>query len=204
MKKAQALSYSQALDILRAHAAVASPDIQVCFKPSSQHFYSETMHAWAVAKGIDVGAMFKLPQKQVKRFTQFLGVMVSGVLGDLDYTHARILVAMKLAGSYALTTDAITTIAANARSGDVNTRGVSLGAVNRIFKQSHGISTVQTKISNSTGKNGFYQVVGITSAEAGKRNHAVTLNESHPLTARFFELINGASAGQIDAMMGDK
>lgn len=204
MKKAQALSYSQALDILRAHPAVQTPDIQACFKPSSQHFYSETMHAWAIEKGLDIAHMFKLPQKQVKRFTQFLGVMVTGEVTKIDSSHARIVCAMHLAGSYKLTTDAIITLAAGKRSGDVNTRGVSVSAINRIFAKSQSIETVKAKVSNSTGKNGFFQMLGMTYAEPSKRNHEVTLIDSHPFTLRFLELINTASAAQIDAMMGDE
>jgi hypothetical protein len=136
------------------------------------------------------------------RAVQFINALSSANYSNLDYTHARILCAMRLAGSHDLTTDAISALAGATRTDRVNTRGISYSALNSMFSKTHATGTIQTKVSNSTGKNGFYQFLGLTWGAPGERNHTVSLNDESPLVKRFFDLINAATTGQLEQMKG--
>ena len=150
--------------------------------------------------GVNFKGIFELPQKQIFRTTGLLNALLVGMVGDFDYTHARILCAMRLAGVYDLNRDALKALAAGVRVTTANTRGITSSAVNAMFSRSHNKGTVDTKVSNMCGGNGFSQVIGMTFAEPGKKNSTVTLNVDHPLIVRFFEVIDSASLGQIAAM----
>lgn len=195
--------FALALATLEAHPARAKSDIAVCFKPSSKHYFDRKTYDAGIALGVDWSVALKLPQKQVKRLTQLVNAVSSGVVGMLDATHARALIAMRLAGSFNLTTDAVTALAAGVYRDGINTRGVGVSQVRAMFARSHGLSTVQTKISNSLGANGLYQVTGMTYGQPGKQNREFALNEEHPMVVAFFDLINRATVGQIEALAGE-
>lgn len=194
-------AYAQALALLNAHPARESADIEACFNPRSNHFFSEKTHDAGVKLGFDWAVVLRLPQKQIKRATQFVNAVSAGVSTGFDKTHARLLIAMREAGQYKLTTDALHALAANARKGDVNTRGVGLGSINAKFKGHHGVSTVPTKTSNSIGKNGFMSVCGMVTSDH-KQNNEVLLNADHAAVKRFFNVIDGMTEGQLADLLG--
>jgi hypothetical protein len=197
-------SYTARIAQLRALKCATTPDILPLFKENSVFAFTQKTFEEGVKLGVDFEMVFNLPQKQIKRTTQLVNALSSGDYKNIDYTHARILCAMKIAGSYDLTTDAIIALAAGVMSPDVNTRGITRGAVNALFERSHGLSTVQTKMSNSTGKNGIFQAMGVTWGAPGERNHSVTLNLDSPIVKRFFDLIDRATTGQLSEIVGAK
>lgn len=197
-------SYTARIAQLRALKCAATPDILPLFTETSVFAYTLKTHTEGVKLGVDFEMVFNLPQKQIKRTTQLINALTSGDYKNIDFTHARILCAMKIAGSYDLTTDAIIALAAGIIAPTVNTRGISRGAINALFAKSHGLTTVQTKMSNSTGKNGIFQALGVSWAPPGERNHAVTLNLDSPIVKRFFDLIDRATTGQLSEIVGAK
>lgn len=202
-------TYKHLIDVLTARAAVtpgAAKDLARVLNPENALYgFTEACMLKGQELGFDWEVIFSLPQKQIFRATQFINALLSGIPANFDYTHARILCAMRLAGSYDLNTDAIIHLTAGSRvTGDANLRGVTSSAVNRMFALSHKLGTVQTKISNMTGKNGFSQITGMTFGEPSKQNHALSLNLEHPAVVAFFAVIDNATAGQIDAMSEGK
>lgn len=197
-------SYKALVSQLLTHKGANTPDIKALFNENSCFAFTEKTHSEGVKLGVDFELVFDLPQKQIKRTTQLVNALSSGDYKNIDYTHARILCAMRLAGSYDLTTDAITALAAGVINPSANTRGIARGAVNALFAKSHGLSTVQTKVSNSTGKNGIYQALGVSFAAPGERNHTVTMNNDSPIVKRFFDLIDRATVGQLEELTGTK
>lgn len=193
-------TYPEALALLNAHPARGTPDIAACFNPRSNHFFSEKTHNAGVALGFEWATIFKLPQKQIKRATQFINAINEGISTGFDKTHARLLIAMREAGQYKLTTDALHALAANARKGDVNTRGVGLGRINAKFKEHHSVSTVPTKTSNSIGKNGFMTVCGMVTSDH-KQNNEVLLNADSAAVKRFFAVIDGMTENQLSDLL---
>lgn len=193
-------AYAHALSLLNAHPARNTPDITPCFKPSSPHFFSQKTHDAGVAMGFEWALIFKLPQKQVKRTTQFVNAINEGISTGFDKTHARLLIAMREAGQYKLCTDALKALASNVRRGDINTRGVGLGSINAKFKGFHKISTVPTKTSNSIGKNGFMSVAGMVTSDH-KNNNEVLLNANHAAVKRFFQVIDGMTENQLSDLL---
>jgi len=197
-------SYSSLLASLVSHKAAAT-DLAKCIDQSNiKYGFSEKTFTAGNAYEIDWVLVFSLPQKQIMRAVQFVNALSTGAYKNFDYTHARILCAMKLAGSYDLNTDAIIALAGATRNPAANTRGISTSALNAMFSSAHGASTVQTKMSNSTGKNGIFQAIGLTFASPGEQNHTVSLNTESPIAVRFFELINRATTGQIEELVTGK
>lgn len=197
-------SYNSLVSTLRDHSA-AKTDLARCIDTGNLKYgFTEQTLAAGEIYGVDFEGVFALPQKQIMRTVQLVNALHAGTYKHLDYTHARILCAMQLAGSYNLNTDAIISLAANARDPRANTRGISLGALNAMFSSAHRLSTVQTKMSNSTGKNGIYQFLGMSWGAPGEQNHTVSLNCDHPMVIRFFDLINRATTGQINELIAGK
>lgn len=194
-------TYTALVSLLKSHKGAATPDIAPMFTERSCFAFTEKTCTAGTAYGIDWELIFNLPQKQIKRAAQLVNALHSADYKNIDYTHARILIAMRLAGSYDLTTDAITALASGKRSESVNTRGVNFSAVNALFAKSHGVSTVKTKVSNSTGKNGIYQVMGMTWGAPGEQNHAIALNLESPIVKRFFDLLDRATTGQLEEIV---
>lgn len=197
-------TFSQALATLRTHKGMTAPanDIRKLFNANTKFSFDEKCFSFGVAFGVSFDTVFSLPQKQVMRAIQLINALGTASYENLDYTHARILCAMKLAGSYDLNTDAIIALAGATRSDTVNTRGISYSALNTMFRKTHGSTTIQTKMSNSTGKNGFFQQLNMTFAAPGEINHTVSLNDEHPMIQRFFQLINSGTTGQLESMSG--
>jgi hypothetical protein len=199
-------SYKSLLEALtvRAHLTEGSwDDLEKCVNLSPtapQYIFNESCCALGETLGVNWVDSFNLPQKQVMRLIQMIGAISSKQLTHFDYTHARVLCAMRLAGVYDLNTDALASLASGTRDGRSNTRGITSSAVNQMFSLAHRRSTVDTKISNMTGKNGFSQVQGMTWANPGERNHAISMNHDHAVVKAFFKVIDGATLGQIDAM----
>ena len=197
-------SYKSLVSQLQAHKGFLTPDIQCLFKANSCFAFTEQTHREGEKLGVDFAMVFDLPQKQIKRTTQLINALSAGDYKNIDYTHARILCAMRLAGSYDLTTDAVIALAAGVIGEGINTRGISRSAVNALFSSSHGLSTVQTKVSNSTGKNGIYQCLGVSWGAPGERNHTISLNTDSPIVKRFFSLLDNATVGQLGELVGSK
>ncbi len=186
--------------MIKAHKAANSTDLLACLSERSNHYFSPTTMVEGEKLGIEWALVMTFNQKQLKRTTQFVNAITAGVSTMFDKTHARLLVSMREAGEFNLTTGALTALAANKRSDAVNTRGVGLGAVNAKIKGAHGVTTVPTKVSNSIGKNGFMQHLGMTYAHP-THDREVFLNHEHPAIIKFFKVIDSMSAGQLETLM---
>ncbi len=183
------------------HTEGAEKDLAKCIDANDLKYgFTESTMVEGEKLGIDWELVWSLPQKQIFRTTQLVNALTSATYKNLDHSHARILIAMHLAGAHDLTTDAVIKLAAGKRSDAVNTRGVSVSAVNTLFAMSHGESTVKTKVSNSVGVNGIFQALGVSFADPRKQNHPITLNTEHPIFKRFLHLINVATVGQLVEM----
>lgn len=204
-KKTTNATYATARAMLETNAARtegAMKDLSACLSDKGKYAFTEHTFSQGQALGVDWAKILALPrQKQVKRAIQFVNALSTGLLGDFDYTHARVLIALDQAGEYKLCTDALIALTSNTRSATANTRGVTGGAINRVFTYAHARSTVETKISNSTGVNGWADMLGLTFSEGKPRahNHAVGVNRTSPLFARFAEVMRSQTAGQVDA-----
>lgn len=198
------MNYTHTLAALKTRSEVttgAGKDLAKCLNPlNGQYGFSESVYQFGLNNGFDWSTLFALPQKQVMRAIQFACAIVAGNRLYFDYTHARVLCAARLAGNYDLNTDAIIGLAAGIKSPTANYRGITSSAVNQLFAQSHKLTTVQTKVSNMTGRNGWAQVSGVTFA-APTVNHSIALNLEHQMVVKFFDLIDASTQNQIDAMI---
>ena len=143
--------------------------------------------------------------KVIKRFIQFVHGINAKDFKAIDRTTAKILYSMKLSAPFALTTDALAYLVSGALKGgktSPESRGVSTRVVGKLFG-AVGVTTAPTQISRSVGENGFLQIMGATSAPAGKQNREYVLNESHPLVVKFFQVVEGATDEQIDTIAGE-
>lgn len=197
-------TFATLVSLLNSHPArnADGGDIQACFNPRSIHHFSESTMKYGESMGFDWVLMFdpSQKQKQIKRATQFINNLQAGISQGWDKTHARLLVSMRAAGEYALTTDALHSLAANTRNPNANTRGITSGSINAVIKGNHGLSTVKAKTSNSTGKMGFMNLQNMT-ASAPTQNHEVFLNDEHPAVVRFFAIWDSFTAAQRDAVL---
>ena len=198
-KNAKPMTHAEALTLIKSHPACETPDILTVLNPTSASFYDEKTHEFALSLGLDVAAILTNKQKQVKRATQMLNCIRGGLVTDLDYTHTRILLAMRAAGAFNLNTDAITSLAANKITPNVETRGVTRGQINHLFKMSHSIDTVKSKVSNSIGKNGYMNVLGIVERK-GAKHAEIVFNPAHKFAQAFFKMIDSATDGQLQAL----
>lgn len=198
-------SYAQAIDALKAHKGAATNDIACVLNADNiKYGFTESTLKEGQKRGIDWSVICKLPQKQVKRTTQLVNALASKNYANLDYTHARELIALREAKEYGLTTKALVVMTAGSRSGDINTRGISLSRIDKLMSAKHGITTTPAKTSNSTGKTGIFTVMGMTIAKQGEQNHNVTLNEKSPMVQWFFTVLDAATDGQIIDMGAPK
>ena len=198
-------SYAQAIDLLKSHKAVDTADIQRVLNADNVKFgFTESTLKEGQKRGVDWSVILKLPQKQVKNATCLINALASKNYANLDYTYARELIALREAKEYGLTTKALVVMTAGGRSGDINTRGISLARIDRLMSAKHGITTTPTKTSNSTGVRGVFTVMGMTSAKQGEQNHNVTLNEKSPMVQWFFAVLDAATDGQIVDMGAPK
>ena len=198
-KNAKPMTFAAAQALMGAHPAVETPDMQAVIKGTGIYGYDEKTHEFALSLGLDVAAILTNKQKQVKRAVQLLNCIHSGLVSNLDYTHTRILLAMRAAGTYSLNTDAIAALAANKIKPGIETRGVTRSQINHLFKFSHGESTVLSKVSNSVGKNGYMKVLGIVERK-GAKNAEIIFNPAHGVAAKFFAMIDQATDGQLQAL----
>lgn len=198
-KNTKPLSFAAAQALLNAHPAAETPDMQAVIKGTGVYGYDEKTHNFALSLGLDVAAILSNKQKQVKRAVQLLNCIRDGLVSNLDYTHTRILLAMRAAGTYSLNTDAIAALAANKIKPGVETRGVTRSQINHLFKFSHGESTVLAKVSNSIGKNGYMNVLGIVERK-GAKHAEIIFNPLHGVAAEFFKMIDNATDGQLQAL----
>lgn len=202
-KNTKAISYKKARELIEGHPARDTVDMKAVANEQNGTFgYCEKTHNFAVSLGLDIAAILTNKQKQVKRAVQILNCTNAGLVTELDYTHTRILIAMRAAGSFNLHTDAIAALAANKLKPGIETRGVTRGQVNHLFKLAHGESTVLSKVSNSVGKNGYMCVLGIVERK-GAKNAEIVFNPAHALAQAFFKMIDSATDGQLQAL-GDK
>lgn len=201
-------TYAARVDMLKGHRlAATSADMRaVLTNDKSAFHFSESVNAKIDELGIDPAPIFAPDRnpKAIKRFIQFVHAINAKEYKQIDVTTATIVYALHLTGESPLTTDALHYLAAGLKAGKVSpeTRGVNRSTVSRLFGRV-GLSTVPTQASRTVGKNGFLQLIGATVGEPGKQNQAVRLNPTHPLIVAFFAVMNAATAGQIDDMVGD-
>jgi hypothetical protein len=194
--------------MLAAHRlAASSADLDAILnKEKSDFFFSQAVSDKIDALGIDTAQIFATDRnpKVIKRFIQFVHALNAKQYKSIDVTSATIIYALHLAGENPLTTDALHYVGAGLKSGKVSpeTRGVSRMTVNKLFGRV-GLSTIPTQASRTVGRNGYLQLCGATSGEPGKKNQSVKLNEKHPLIVAFFDVMNAATQGQIDDMIGE-
>lgn len=209
MNKTQKTTFAARRAMLASHRlAATSDDIDaVLNREKSDFFFSQAVSDKIDELGIDTSAIFAQDRnpKVIKRFIQFVHALNAKQYKSIDVTSATIIYALHLAGENPLTTDALHYIGAGLRSGKVSpeTRGVSAQTVRKLFGRV-GLSTIPTQASRTVGKNGYLQLCGATTGEPGKKNQNVKLNTAHPLITAFFDVMNAATQGQVDEMMGDK
>lgn len=201
-------TYATRLATLSAHRlAESSADMLKVLgkgKRASAFEFTEQVNATVDAWGIDTTAIFATDRnpKVIKRFVQFVHGVNARDFKSIDKTTAKILYAMRLAGDFTLTTDALAFIVSGKLKPDATspeTRGVSTRVVSRLFGNV-GLTTTPTQISRSVGENGFLQLAGATAAPAGKVNRSYTLNAAHPMVSAFFATVEGATEGQLDEL----
>lgn len=201
-------SFTTRRNMLAAHRlALTSADMgAVLSKESSAFFFSESVNAKIDELKIDTSAIFAVDRnpKVIKRFIQFVHAINAKDYKNVDATTATILYALQIAGDSPLNTDALQYLAAGLKAGRVSpeTRGVNRSTVNRLFGRV-GLSTVPTQASRTVGKNGFLQLAGATVGEPGKPNQAVRLVGDHPMVKAFFEVMNAATAAQVEEVVGE-
>lgn len=173
------------------------------------HYFSEQISAQCDAWGLNVDSLFNpaCNPKATMRFVQFIGAVHHEQYAQIDRTTACILLGLHLAGDFPLTTGALWEIATGGKvksegMGE-NRRGVSTRTIARMMG-SVGVSTIDTQLSRSVGKNGFLQAVNATSGDPGKQNRPVMLNRKNPLVVAFIALIDKGTDSQIDSMVKDK
>lgn len=194
--------------LLASHRLSAtSADINAVLNvEKSDFFFSQAVSDKIDKLGIDTSAIFAVDRnpKVIKRFIQFVHALNAKQYKSIDVTSATIIYALHLAGENPLTTDALHYVGAGLKSGKFapETRGVSTQTVRKLFGRV-GLSTIPTQASRTVGKNGYLQLCGATTGEPGKKNQTVKLNAKHPLIAAFFEVMNAATQGQIDDMVGE-
>lgn len=199
-------TYAQRVAMLKSHRlAETSKDMIAVISGKGKFGFCEAVNTAIDKMGIDTTQIFAIDRnpKVIKRFIQFVYGVNSGTVGNIDVTSATIIYALHLAGDNPLTVDALHYIGAGLKSGKIapETKGVNRTTVNKIFGRV-GLSTIPTQASRTVGKNGFLQLTGATTGEPGKQNQNVKLNPAHPLIVRFFEVMNSATQGQIDSMVG--
>lgn len=200
------LTLTQVHNIIRAHAAFDASDVnQLINKPNSIYGFTQKTLDACYQFNIDVEYALTFNQKALKRWVNMVNAIDAKSFAKFDKTHARLLIALRADKlTKGLNTDALTLLTANKRSTEksVNLYGVSVDDINRVFKLgSHGITTVSTKISNMTGKNGWAQLMGVTWANPGEQLHGVFLNADHALTKAFFNVIDNATIDQLKSMV---
>lgn len=194
--------------VLESHRlAATSADIDaVLHKEKSDFYFSQAVSDTIDRLGIDTAQIFATDRnpKVIKRFIQFIHALNAKQYKSIDVTSATIIYALHLAGENPLTTDALHYVGAGLKSGKVSpeTRGVSAQTVRKLFGRV-GLSTIPTQASRTVGRNGYLQLCGATTGEPGKKNQNVKLNAAHPLIVEFFSVMNRATQGQIDEMVGE-
>lgn len=178
-----------------------NPDIVVCFdKPNSAHFLRTDTCDMLLQMGFDASqfatALASVPQKQIKRTTQFLNGCASRDLDTIDLATVGILATtLRFEGQvpkHALAYYALT------GKGDENTsdltRGVGFSKLHAYIAErattgkrvgvKMGMGTATTQTSRTIGKQGFLYLLDV----AHQANDGATvLNMGSPLTARFIE-----------------
>ena len=204
-----ATSFATRRATLAAHRlATTSEDLGAILNREKSAFYFDaSVNALIDELGIDTTQIFANDRnpKVIKRFIQFIHAMNAKDYKNVDVTSATIIYALHLSGENPLTTDALHYIGAGLKSGRVSpeTRGVSRMTVNKLFGRV-GLATVPTQASRTVGKNGYLQLCGATVGEPGKKNQTVRLNPAHPLIVKFFKVMNAATQGQVEDMIGGK
>jgi hypothetical protein len=194
--------------LLASHRlAETSADMSaVLNKTESAFFFSQIVSDEIDRLGIDTAQIFAPDRnpKCIKRFIQLIWALKAGSYKNIDVTSATIIYALHLAGENPLTTDALHYVGAGLKSGKIapETRGVSAQTVRKLFGRV-GLSTIPTQASRTVGKNGYLQLCGATMGEPGKKNQTVKLNAKHPLIVEFFKVMNAATQGQIEEMVGE-
>ncbi len=181
-----------------------NPDLVVCYdKPTSPHFLRLSTCEMLLQMGFNAQqfatALCSVPQKQVKRATQFLNGIEAKDLDAVDLTTVGILaVAVRYQGK--IPTHSLAYYALTGK-GDENTSDLTKGVG---FSKLHayietrattgkrasakmGMGTATTQTSRSIGKNGFLLLLDVV-------NDAGELNTANPLTARFIETAERALA----------
>lgn len=197
-------SYAARRALLRSHRlAKTSADLSSILGDRGHFAFTERVNDAICAMGIQTDAIFAPDRnpKVIKRFIQFVHGVNAKDFTAIDFTSAKILYALKLAGQYQLTTDALQYIVSGAMKPGANpeTRGVSARVIGRLFG-AVGATTAPTQISRSVGDNGFMQLAGMTSAPTHTQNRAYSLNPNHALVKKFFECVESATSGQLDEL----
>jgi hypothetical protein len=199
------------VETLRAHRLASTSDdmhkVLGMGRKASVFEFTEAVNATIDAWGIDTAQIFATDRnpKCIKRFVQFVHGVNAKDFKAIDATTARILYAMKLAGDYSLTTDALAHICTGKLKPDATApelRGVSRRVIGKLFR-SVGLTTAPTQISRSVGDNGFLQLAGATDAPKGKQNRPYVLNPAHPMVTAFFATVEGGTDAQLETLTGE-
>lgn len=181
-------------------ANTMNPDIVVCFdKPTSAHYLRTSTVDMLLQMGFDphqfATALASVPQKQIKRATQFLNGIEARDLDAVDLATVGIL-ATSIRFENRIPTHALAYYALTGK-GDENTsdltKGIGFSKLHSYIEQrattgkragaKMGMGTATTQTSRTIGKNGFLFLLDV----AHQQGDATVINTASPLTLRFIE-----------------
>jgi hypothetical protein len=203
-----AITYTQALQALRAHRAADTADIGAVLKGKGKFALTEQVFNMGAREfGVDWEIIFSLPQKQIKRTTQTVGALVTGQLSDFDASYLGVILALYIAPARALRYEELLQLVTGfirdqGTAGDV--RGIPRSKLARLLKRTVKPSTFATKLSGSCGNNGVFDTLGVTGAPHGTKNREVYLNENHPMVKKVARLVGLMTDGQIEQIGGEE
>ncbi|WP_199155626.1 hypothetical protein [Chromobacterium sp. ASV23] len=188
-----ALAAKAAQPTTRAHydSENKNPDIACCFeKQSSVHFLRATTCDMLLSMGFEAkgfaDALVSVPQKQIKRATQFLNALDAGDISLADKTSVVLLcTATRFENRLPKTELAYYALTGK---GDENTSDLTHGiGFQKLFKTfaTTCAGTATTQTSRSQGKNGFFHLLDMTAHDSEGNT---VINIGSPLVAKFAQV----------------
>lgn len=199
------------LRAVNARLGGASKDIEKCYRENSASFASAKTAEYLAQSNIDpdmLGLIFprdgNINPKVPMRALQYINAVHAGSYPDIDATTLRALIATRAAGG-TLNRDALHMLITGKiklEGISPNQKGVGIRWLDRLVGRV-GSNTVETQLSRSFGLNGFCRAFGMVKT-VGAVNFSMTIQPENLYVKRIFELVDGATDSQIDAVLGEK
>ena len=202
MSKSNVSSFTTRFDQLANHRKAESDDMRAVLHPTkiSKFSFTESVNAKIDTLGIDTSVLFDAPQKQIKRFIQFITALNKLEYRNIDRTTAITIYSLTLSGKYPLTTEALRYLgsgyAGEGQSPEL--RGASRTSIDKLIGSVHP-TTLDTQISRTVGKNGFLRIIDAVGGDVC-RDKVVYLNNEHSLIVEFHRVMKLATSEQIASL----